>query len=298
MLNDSAERPRHKSEFTAIYDLLDPSPYYQGLEPSNYRMPDVVCGFLRAAATELSRARHAKGRLRVLDFASGYGANGALLRHDLTMADLYRHYGARTWHAGDGEAYWQTDKDFFAVRRAAHDVFEIAGLDIAANAVNYALAVGLIDRAFSDDLVSSAPGPAAAAYLAQVDIVIECGALGLGLRNAFSNVLNAADNGRRPWFVYSPRPDVDWSALEALWAAQGYVARACNQAPVPYRRALSASEEREMIRDCAALGRPAARTIVDGYLAVDLMLARPEDDDDPTHSVVSILFDQLPVVTA
>jgi hypothetical protein len=295
--HDSDTRPKHKSDFTALYDLLDPGPYYQGLEPANYRMPDVVAGFLRNAGDAISRARGSPETLKVLDFASGYGANGTLLRHDLRMHDLYAYYASRVWRQTDGDVHWQTDRRFFARHRLGQSKFEIAGLDIAANALAYASSVGLIDHAFSDDLVTKRAGDELKAYLAEVDIVIESGALGPGLRNAFSNVLADASANRRPWFVYSPRPDVDWTELNEFWSRVGYRADACNQSPVHYRRALSASECEEMVRDCAACGRPVDKVILDGYLAVDLMLARPLEDAEPAHRNLQEIFAELPVVS-
>ena len=288
--------PTHKSHFTAIYNLLDPRRYYEGLAPADYRMPDVVAGFLRAAGTAIAQARRPREGLKVLDFACGYGANGALLRHELCMADLYAYYAGHTWSQRDGDVHWAADRAFFSAHRLACSSFEVAGIDIAANALAYDVGVGLIDHAFTDNLVSDRAGSALKDFLAEVDIVIESGALGPGLSNAFANVLADADESRRPWFLYSPRPDVDWVALDGLWSRVGYCAQACNQMPVPYRRALSAAEATEMMRDCVALGKSPERVFVDGYLAVDLMIALPLEIVEPTHNVFAEIFAELPLM--
>ena len=283
-------RPRHKDDFTTIYDLDDPSLYYNALEPADYRMPDVVAGFLRVAAGELKGTRQYTDRLRILDFACGYGAIGLLLRHDLRMRDLYQYYANRDWQPEESKRYWEQDRAFFAERRDVAGQFEIAGLDIAATAVAYGLAVGSLDHAFSGDLVSSRAGSDLRAYLADVDLVIESGAIGQGLRGAFSNVLADANPARRPWFLYCPRPDVDWTSLTHLWEIAGYHARPCNPTPVHYRRALSRSEELSILRDGKALGREIHEVMADGYLVVDLMLARPVEDEEPTGERIEALF--------
>ena len=68
--------PRHKDDFDRVYDLEDPSPYYTALRPSDYRMPAVLAGALKAMHGPMCAARGAGGTLRVLDFACGYGAIG------------------------------------------------------------------------------------------------------------------------------------------------------------------------------------------------------------------------------
>ena len=79
---------RHAPRFERVYDLDDPSPYFNTIGPSGYRMPAALAGALKAIHGPLTEARGAEETLRVLDFACGYGAIGALLRHDLSMAAL------------------------------------------------------------------------------------------------------------------------------------------------------------------------------------------------------------------
>ena len=70
--------PRHKDDFVRVYDLDDPRPYFMGLEPVDYRMPQVLASFMRDAAGLLREGRGRDGPLTVLDFACGYG--GGLTR--------------------------------------------------------------------------------------------------------------------------------------------------------------------------------------------------------------------------
>ena len=114
-------------------------------------MPAALAGALKAMHGPLCAVRGAGETPQVLDFACGYGAIGALLRHDLSMEALYARYGARQWQPADRRRYWDDDIAFFAARRAEGAAFDIGGIDIAGNAVAYAAALGFVDRAFPEN---------------------------------------------------------------------------------------------------------------------------------------------------
>ena len=85
--------PKQKEDFAAVYDLPDPRPYYRGLTATHYRMPEVMAGVVERITERLLAHRAGDDRaLQVLDFACGFGAVGALLKHSLSMSSLYAHY--------------------------------------------------------------------------------------------------------------------------------------------------------------------------------------------------------------
>ena len=278
-MSDSTDSlPRHKDDFGRVYDLEDPSPYFTALRPSDYRMPEVLARALNAVHRRVSAARGADSGLRVLDFACGYGAIGALLRHEVSMADVYAWYAQRRWRPSDARRYWSADAAFFAARREAGATFEIGGADIAGVALEYAAALGFLDRTFHENLVEDAPSEALKRFLHGVDLIVESGSLGDLLPGAFNRILDACGGAARPWFVYCPRPDVDWAPLCALWAECGYRTESLGTGPVRYRKALAPAELADMLRITRALGRPDEAVMRDGYLLVDMTLARPEAD--------------------
>ena len=269
--------PRHKDDFGRVYDLEDPSPYFNALAPSGYRMPEVLAGALKAIQGAVRNARDAPATLRVLDFACGYGAVGALVRHDVSMADLYARYAKRNWQPDEGRRYWPADARFFAARREKPAWFEIGGLDIAGFALEYAATMGFIDRTFHVDLLDQGPSGALERFLRQVDLVVESGSLGKLLPVAFGRILDCVGE-HPPWFVYSPRPDIDWTPLDALWTARGYRAESLGSEPVRYRKPLGEQEKTHMLRATRALGKSDEAVMRGGYLLVEMTLARPEGD--------------------
>ena len=270
--------PRQGADFWQLYDLEDPGPYYRALGPLDYRMPAVLAAASKALGGPLRSARDAAGGPRLLDFACGYGAVGALLRHDLSMAELCARYGARRWRPGDGRRYWEADTAFFAARRADPAAFEIGGIDVAGAALTYAAAAGFVDRAFHENIVDRAPGEALTRFLEGVDLVVASGAYGAHLPAAFARVLDCCGDARRPWFLYGPRPDMDWRPLNRLWAERGYRSESLVAGPIRYRRPLGAQERADMLRAARALGHRDEAVFRDGYLLVDVVLARPEAD--------------------
>ena len=265
---------RHKDDFEQVYDLDDPRPYYQGLRPCDYRMPGVVANWLCAKASVIAAARGRSGPLRMLDFACGYGAIGALLRHRISMRDLYGHY-AGAWRRSEGRANWSPDRAALAPLRREHRRYEIGGLDIAPVAVEYARYMGFIDTGFAEDLSEGPPGAELRHFLSGADIVVECGGLGPLLTGAMERMVHATRDTSRPWFLYCPRPDVDWSDLHALWAAVGYEAAVCVRAPVRYRKPLSDYERDQMLKLSVRFGYRPEDVMESEYLLVEMTLVRP-----------------------
>ena len=270
--------PRHKDDFARVYDLEDPSPYFNALRPSGYRMPEVLARALKAIHRPVCAARGTDGTLWVLDFACGYGAVGALLRHEVSMQEVYAWYGRRHWRPVDARRHRDADAAFFAARRAESVTFEIGGVDVAGAALEYAEALGFLDRTFHENLIDDVPSEALRLFLDGVDLVVESGSLGDLLPAAFERILDCRGDGARPWFIYCPRPDVDWTPLNRLWAERGFRAESLGTGPVRYRKPLGAEERADMLRITRALGKPEETVMRDGYLLVDMTLARPEAD--------------------
>ena len=280
MSDHSDSLPRHKNDFDRVYDVEDPSPYFTALRPSDYRMPAVLAGALKDIHRPLCAARDAGDTPRVLDFACGYGAIGALLRHDISMPEIYAWYGERHWRPVDARRHWAADAAFYAARRTESVAFEIGGVDIAGVALEYAAAQGFLDRAFHENLVDNSPSDGLMRFLRSVDLIVESGAVGGLLPVVFERILDCGDDGSRPWFLYGPRPDVDRTSLNTLWAERRYRTENLGSGPVRYRKPLGVQERADTLRITRALGQPDEAVMRDGYLLVDLMLARPEADAD------------------
>jgi hypothetical protein len=263
-----APRIEVPDDFGQVYDNVDPRPYYRALQPLDYRMPEIVARFLRDNLPVLADAFGA-GPLRLLDFACGYGAVAALARHDLAMSDLYGLYAGEAQGRG-------ADAEFFARARVPSSGFEIAGLDIARNALGYALSCGLIDTGFDDDLLKGPPGTDLEAYLSRTCIIYESGAVLDVLMPALLALIDAAGKAR-PWLLFAPRRDVDDRPICDGLAARDYGIEPVNRRPIRYRRSIGMRERELHAAKMRALGRDPTLGFDGDYIVLDLRLARPRD---------------------
>jgi len=239
--------------FDDLYDLAGPGRYYAQLGRTGYRIPSVVADVVRERFTSV---RDPGRPLHVLDLACGYGFNGALLLHGMPIDEVF---GGDTPSSAGSE-----------LCDGGADI-HLVGLDIACNAVRYAVQAGLVHEGFTDDLTAGPPGAACAVALSSIDLVIESGAIGQLYVPCFTAILDAAD---RPSFVYCPRIDVDQGPVDELWQRRGYECQTLRAAE-PYRRPLDAEEAAMVTSAAMRLGRSVDESIVDGYITVDVRLARP-----------------------
>ena len=257
--------------FTRVYDREEPRGYFRSLAPLGYRQPSVVAAYLAGVGDTIAAFRRTP-RLRLLDFACGYGVLGTLLRHDVSLDELYDRFAVD--EAGDPLV---ADQAYFAARRKADPPIEVGGLDIAGRAIAYARACGLIDRGFVEDLTVGEAGSDLAAFMGGCDLIVETGALYPAVYGCYERLLEAAGNAR-PWVLCGPRGDADTRALWALLEARGYRVEVCSRERRRYRRVLHDAERADAERIIRATGRDPEASLIEGWFVNDLVLARPEAD--------------------
>lgn len=275
---DSAGAPRHgdggeerpeKASFAEVYDAPTPQPYFTSLRPLDYRTPMHAQPVIRRILA-LLRRMHGR-RPQVLDLCSGYGVNGALLKHGIGFGELYRRYAdpRRTPSA-------EADRAALAPRRRA-DAPRVIGQDVATRALAYAEAVGFLDASIAADLESRPLSPDEARLLAETDLVTITGGLSYIGAATLSRAL--APMRRAPWVLYFPLRGTPVEGIETALEEAG-LARERWGRPFAHRRHADVRERRETL---AALERapadglgPPSRT----HLEAVLHLARPEAERD------------------
>lgn len=255
--------------FVRAYDMAEPRAYFRSLAPLGYRQPTVVADYLGRFGGAIAAFR-GKARLRVLDFACGYGVLGTLLRHDLSLAELYARFATDV-----GADPIAADRAFFAARRRADPGIEIGGLDVARNAVAYARSCALIDQGFTDDLTQGDAGGRLAAFMAGTDLIVETGALYPSIYDCYERLIAAAGEAA-PWLLCGPRGDADTRDLWHRLEARGYRIEVCSGERRRYRKFLHDEERADAERIIRATGRDPSDFLADGWFVNDLILARPE----------------------
>ncbi|MFE5587619.1 hypothetical protein [Kitasatospora sp. NPDC056531] len=200
-MNDQAAfghgRVPGKARFDDIYDQPDPRAYFARLAPLEYQIPHHAQAEFRRTLVERNRAADCAGKVAVLDLCCSYGINAALLNYDLTLADLYAHYTDPALGCLTTEELAERDKEFYAARRHRHAV-PVIGLDIAGNALSYALAVGLLDDACSVNLEHDEPNASVRRAMAHTGLIVSTGAGSYVTDRTISALL---DQARRPVWI-------------------------------------------------------------------------------------------------
>lgn len=240
-----------KTRFDDIYDQPDPRAYFTRLAPYEYEIPHHAQGVFRRAHAARSAAGSPDGAVSVLDLCCSYGINAALLTCDVTLADLYAHYTAPEVRSLSPAELIDCDKEFYASRRLP-DAPPVIGLDAAPNAVRYGLAVGLLDRAYAENLELHPPSPALRAAVSGVGLVTVTGGIGYITHRTFDALLRCA---RRPvWVSAFVLRTVPFDRIGATLAAHGLTVRKDTSRTYPQRLFTSEEEQRGAVAQVRAAG--------------------------------------------
>ncbi|MGP4002338.1 hypothetical protein [Streptomyces sp. 8N706] len=281
-----------KTSFDDIYDRPDPRAYCRGLGPLEYQTPrhaqpvfrrllgarTLFAGEGREGPEEPEAPKEPGGPVTVLDVCCSYGINAALLRHDVTLDDLYRHYTDPRVSALSTEELIEEDRAFYAGRRSVTTPARVIGLDAARNAVLYARAAGLLDEGFGEDLERHAPGPALARALEPVQLITVTGGVGYITSRTFEKVLSHV---RAPvWVAAFVLRTVDYGPIVDTLAGFGLVTHKATSHTFPQRRFSDETERRHAIEAVTAAGHSPEGKEAEGYYHTELYLSRPSSHAD------------------
>lgn len=267
-----------KADFDHVYDMPDPRGYYQTLGELDYEIPDRAQPVLRsllAARRQVEPDRQSPQR--VFDVCCSYGINAALLRYELTFADVQRHYAALD--ALSVPELHDADGSFYADQPRREPV-RVAGLDIAQQAIAYGCAVGLLDTGFAEDLENGEPSAACFAELSRVDLITTTGGVGYVTDRTFDRLLRpAADRaGEPPWVAALALRTFPYDDIAATLAGHGLVTERLEGVTFAQRRFADADEQDAAVRAVQARGLATDGLEDDGGYHADLFVSRPPSE--------------------
>lgn len=230
-----------KTRFDDIYDEPDPRAYFRRLAPLEYEIPHHAQEVFRRDLARRAAAHGPGGPVTVLDLCCSYGINAALLNHHLTLAELYAHYTApEAEHLSVAELIAR-DRRFYAARRRA-DATPVIGLDAARHAVGYALAVGLLDEAYAENLEALPPSGQLRAAVARTGLITVTGGISYITHRTFEALLGCADEPL--WVSAFALRTVSYEPVRAALAAHGLVTESDPSRAYP-QRLFTGSVERD-----------------------------------------------------
>lgn len=264
-----------KANLDGIYDQPDPREYFRKLKPFGYGIPGAAKPIFRKLISHLHR-RH-RETVHVLDLGCSYGVNAALLKHDLSMSELYDHWGQDSLTEATPEEVVAADRDYFASLPDAEDI-EVIGLDQAEHAIGFAEDVGLLDDGYAVNLETQ-PLPAPAQKdLAAVDLVVSTGCVGYVTEKTFERLLPAVTQGRSPWMANFVLRMFPFEPIEETLNENGYVTEKLEGHAFVQRDFASDQEQAQVLEQLREQGIDPTGKEAEGHLLAEFYLSRPVSD--------------------
>ncbi len=261
-----------KANMDHVYDQPDPRAYFRELERLGYAIPG------HAKPIFLKLIAHLRRRpdetVHVLDLGCSYGVNAALLKHDLSMPDLYEHWGAQALTDVTPEELAERDRDFFD-NLDDPEAIEMIGLDQAESAVAFAEGAGLLDGGLALNLENEPLPGQVREELTQVDLVTSTGCVGYVTEKSFDRILPAITQGQPAWlgnFVLRLFP---FDAIADRLSEWGYVTEKLEGRTFVQRRFESEEEQEQVIEQLREQGVDPTGLEAEGHLLAEFYLSRP-----------------------
>ena len=158
------------------------------------------------------------------------------------------------------------------------DAPEVIGFDSAANAIEYAVDVGLIDRGVVQNLERRDPTPDVAAAVGAADLLTVTGGIGYVTERTFDRLLACSDPDNPPWVASLCLRTVPFEPIAECLASQGLVTEHLDGVTFPQRRFTGADEREYALTELDALGVDPEGREADGTYHVNVFLSRPAED--------------------
>ena len=260
-----------KASLDHIYNRTDPRAYFRELSTLGYDIPGAAKPIFQKVIGQLERLK--QDTVHVLDIGCSYGVNAALLKHDVTMSDLYEHWERAPAATGNPLDLVEYDRRFFDSLDEVANI-EVIGLDPAENAVLFAEQTGLLDKGVIADLETQPLPGGVVPDLAPVDLVMSTGCVGYVTEKSFDKLLPAVSEERPPWFANFVLRMFPFDPIERKLADWGFVTEKLEGQTFIQRRFASEHEQGQIVRQLQDLGVDPAGKETDGHLHAEFYLSR------------------------
>lgn len=269
---DFEEINKAKASMDHIYNQPDPRAYVREMKKLGYAIPDQAKPILQKLIAHLQKRKN--DAVHILDLGCSYGVNAALLKHDLTLPELYGHWSQKALTNAAPEKVVAHDRRYFADLEEANDI-AVIGLDQAENAVAFAEETGLIEEGLAVNLEAQKLPAPAKEDLAPVDLVTSTGCVGYITEKTFDRLLPAVTQGWSPWLANFVLRMFPFDAIERTLNGWGYVTEKLQGNTFVQRRFASAEEQAQVLEQLQDQGIDPSGKETEGHLLAEFYLSRP-----------------------
>lgn len=260
-----------RTAFDQIYDQPDPRAFFNSLGALGYQTPHHAQPVFRRVLA----ARAQAAPVAVLDVCCSYGINAALLNHHLTLDDLYAHYTSPRVAHLDATDLIKQDKDFYAARRRA-DAVPVIGLDIASHAIDYAVAVGLLDAGFDENLEHGTASPNLRQAVDAVGLITVTGGMSFLSAATFQQLLGATSTP--VWVAAFVLRTTSYRPIIEALATHGLTTEVDTEHTVVQRRFTDPAEQRYAVAAVTAAKADPVGKELEGCYHAGVYVSRPPQD--------------------
>jgi hypothetical protein len=258
-----------KADFGAIYDQPDPRAYFLTLEPFDYVIP-------QHGAELFARLLQARGaadarRPRILDVCCSYGVVSTLMKTKLDLAAVYAHYREAAAQALTSEQLVEVDRRLFQEHPEPASP-SVIGLDVAPNAVGYALSTGALDAGVVENLEVDAPSAELGSLMSDVHLITTTGGVGYVTERTFDRLLDLAPDS--VWVAAFCLRTYDYRPIIETLSSHGLQTERLPQT-FTQRRFTDPEEERWAVAEVRKRGLDPAGKEAEGYYHAEFYLSRP-----------------------
>ena len=264
-----------KANMDHIYDQADPRSYFRELRKLDYAIPDAAKPIFQKLIANLRLRRN--DHVHILDLGCSYGVNAALLKHDLSMPELYDHWSDEVLAGATPEEVIKSDLRYFSDLDEQADI-TVMGLDPAESAIAFAEKSGLLDVGLAINLETEALPGAATEDLIEIDLMTSTGCVGYVTEKSFERLLPTLTQGQSPWignFVLQMFP---FDAIEETLNDWGYVTEKLEGQVFAQRDFVSAEEKGQVFEQLRSRGIDPAATQAEDQILAEFYLSRPASD--------------------
>ncbi|KAI8158013.1 hypothetical protein K4K49_000384 [Colletotrichum sp. SAR 10_70] len=263
-----------KADFNSIYNQPDPRAYFKALTPLQYQIPQQALPFVERVLELSSPSEDVQPR-KVLDVCCSYGINAALLRYDLTLDALSAHLASSPKQSGRDQII--SDKRFFAFK-LIHPEVDVLGLDIAPDAIAYAVKTGLMKDGWAENLETSDPSLSLREGLKDVEVVVCTGGVGYVGPSTFSRIADAVKDSSKLWIVTFVLRVFSFNEIaDVLEENHGLVTEKIPGHLFRQRRFTTREEQSAAVADVRARGLDTKGLEEDGWFYAECYVTRPRD---------------------
>lgn len=267
-----------KASFEHIYNLNDPREYYKTLGNMDYRAPGHG---QRLFSRLIEHRRNGNGPVNVVDLCCSYGINGALLKYDVTLDDLYERYDSEDLGGLSAGELAAADAAYYSDRER-EDAPRVVGLDAAGNAVSYALEAGLLDAGSDEDLENEPPSKTLRREVSDADLFTVTGGIGYISERTFDRLLGCVNGGKPPWIAALALRWASYERISETLGRYGLVTEKLEGRTFAQRRFADDAEREYVCRELEKMGIDCGGKESEGSYHAEFYLSRPPEEVSKT----------------